>query len=395
MAPQMRERRLEVWAVAALSAGAAIMHMQGAQGAQAVSHESHRRVPFSGRDELRSGEDAGGVVKYPAESNGLPVVNVGALRSAMALGTNGSTLRIASTAAVKRALLDYGLLYIANTGMDVDRRAAALQGATQAVFNAPPETTAGLVDSSLFPPRGLTPFESESVARVLGIGNYSDHVAKYSMGNTPRNPNIWPEGDTGFQKAWETYHDEAIDVARDLLFLIARVLDLEDAAVWRPVLADTGESILRHLRYPDVAPHRTSDATANHRMPAHHDLDLITLIHQTPAQNGFVSLQGQFGDPPEWVDVPAVPDTMVVTCGEVLTVITGSQVTPAIHRVAAPSETLRIGSERSVTAMFYQPHGHVKIRPPDNTHFGVQPFPKEGLAFSEWQRFAFRNFRQG
>lgn len=154
-----------------------------------------------------------------------------------------------------------------------------------------------------------------------------------------------------------------------------------------------GESNIRHIHYPDVPPARCSDSDVPpERMAAHHDLDIFTLIHQTPCDNEFVSLQGQFGGSKDWVGVPPVPGTLVVTCGEVLSIISGGQVTATTHRVTVPPSSLSVGSARTTTALFWQPQADFKVNPPADSHFtGGYDFPEDGIRFEDWISIAFSN----
>lgn len=171
---------------------------------------------------------------------------------------------------------------------------------------------------------------------------------------------------------------------------------MKDQDAFQSIVKTEGETNIRHLWYRDVPVDRCSDNTPHpERMAAHHDLDIFTLIHQTPCDNGFVSLQGQFSESSEWVDIPALPGTLVVTCGEVLSIISGGVVQAATHRVTVPPSSLSEGSARASTALFWQPHADFKVKPPPDTDFGLLAleYPEDGLPFEEWHTLAFANLR--
>jgi deacetoxycephalosporin-C synthase len=85
------------------------------------------------------------------------------------------------------------------------------------------------------------------------------------------------------------------------------------------------------------------------RMAAHYDISTITLIHQTPCADGFVSLQCEvdvvFGH------VSTFPDALLVFCGAVATLIPQGKIKAPRHHAVAPGENECI--ESSWTPSFF------------------------------------------
>jgi isopenicillin N synthase-like dioxygenase len=120
---------------------------------------------------------------------------------------------------------------------------------------------------------------------------------------------------------------------------------------------------LRYLQYPDVPLDACADAPGNvpDRMAAHFDMDVVTLLHQTPCENGFVSLEAKIGG--EFSKVPAIRGTLVVNLGEVIRLLTGGRVKATVHRVVRPPRSQHRGSARDVVVFFQAPPLSAKLRP--------------------------------
>eukprot|EP00971_Amphidinium_carterae_P281029 5579905-Amphidinium_carterae.1 len=236
-------------------------------------------------------------------------------------------------------------MYVTNTGVDIDRLAEEVRLVTEPVMNLAPKETAALTAKGV-PISGLSRFEAESVAKATGRGSYSDLCAKWSYNHTGDLNILPPDADGSFRFAWASAHAAWDDIGMRLLSLIGEALDLTENARWQEMLADRRHmAVLRLLRYPDVSEDRASDAGGPvARLAPHHDLGVVTLLHQTPCANGFVSLQGLVEE--EWVGVPAVKDSLVVNFGEVLSMLTDGAVKATMHRVLSPSRDRLIGSAR-------------------------------------------------
>mmetsp|Transcript_28581 Transcript_28581/g.51958 ORF Transcript_28581/g.51958 Transcript_28581/m.51958 type:complete len:335 (-) Transcript_28581:177-1181(-) len=313
----------------------------------------------------------------------FPIFDLLALESATA--ANGQP-RDEALHSLRTALKEQGLLYVTNTGVNVDSLAEQVKHVTEPVMNLPPDETASLTSRGV-PMSGLSRFEAESVAKVMGKGSYSDLCAKWSYNHTGDLNVLPPDADGSFRCAWASAHAAWDDIAVRLLALIGQALDLTENARWQELFRNGQRmATLRLLRYPDVSPERASDAGGPvERMAPHHDIGVITLLHQTPCANGFVSLQGLVED--EWVGVPAVRDSLVVNFGEVLSMLTDGAVKATMHRVLSPSRDQLIGSARRSLVMFWQPPPDFIVKPLKDTTYGDTD--ATDLTFSEWFRNAF------
>jgi len=164
--------------------------------------------------------------------------------------------------------------------------------------------------------RGYSQLESESTARMFNNGNYTDYSVCYSMGLCD---NVFPSKD--FEQIWTNYFHRMYSTSQEIAKIVL------EAGV-----ADCGESIhefvkcdpvLRFRHYPEVPENRCSEYEPL-RLAPHHDRSIVTLIHQTPCANGFVSLQ--YEDRNGYLDVPFVPNTLLVMCGAVAAIVSNGKV---------------------------------------------------------------------
>ena len=235
--------------------------------------------------------------------------------------------------------------------------------------------------------RGFTSLESESTARITDTGDYTDFSMCYSMGTSQ---NLFPND--AFRETWETYFDLLNGVAKEIA---KAVLDAVDAK-----LDDNGnvdeflqcDPVLRLRYFPEVPEHRVAEKEPL-RMAPHYDISTVTLIHQTPCPNGFVSLQCEIDG--VYSDVPAVPDTLLVICGAVATLVSGGKIKAPRHHVVAPGRDKRVGSGRTSSVFF--------LRPTSNFEFDVRKARAYGLdvslkgdraTFGEWIGGNYVNIRK-
>ncbi len=119
------------------------------------------------------------------------------------------------------------------------------------------------------------------------------------------------------------------------------------------------------------------------RIAPHYDLSIITLIHQTPCPNGFVSLQAEVAG--KWVSVPSVPGTVLVLCGAVTTLATSGQVPAPRHQIAAPPASQLAGSDRTSSVFFLRPGPGFAFSVTEAKRFGFNvSLTGEHATFGEW-----------
>lgn len=225
-----------------------------------------------------------------------------------------------------------GACYLHSPGLTQTMATAIAQ--TEAQFKRPPSELARYDE--------FVGVDVERTGLIYGTPD-RDHCAKYTY--RPTNTRF---PDEAFQHEWDLRLGEMTHIA-------ARVLNQIQVkfGIIHPQWAQIFESpkIIRHLSYPDVSKDRAEGSPV--RMAAHADIGLISLIFQTPSHNGYTSLQVKVGS--DFVDVPAVRDTLVILCGQVLTCLTNGKVPAAIHRVVNPPPDHSIGSARTSTVCFFNP----------------------------------------
>lgn len=216
--------------------------------------------------------------------------------------------------------------------------------------------------------RGFLALENESTAKSTNTGVYSDYLTAFSMGD---HSNVFPNAE--FEAAWTSLYKRVSATAIRLLEIMLQMYGIKRMRY---------DNLLRCRLYPDVPKDRAAEFVPL-RVAAHNDTSLITLIHQTPCANGFVSLQGTFDG--AFVDIPTVPDTHVVQIGSVLSVLSNGRLLSAKHQIAAPPLRLIEGSARTATVFHVRPTPDELIPVATAHRLGVGDKLRGTLApFGEW-----------
>ena len=223
--------------------------------------------------------------------------------------------------------------------------------------------------------RGFSPLESESTAKATRLGTSTDYALAFSMGV---GKNLFPSND--FAMAWDRYFGGLSAVAHDVAAALFR--QTFDRKTVKSESLVSCDPVLRFRYFPEVPHNRCAEFDAC-RMAEHYDLSILTLIQQTPCENGFISLQARIDG--ALVDVPPVEGMLVVMCGAVAPLLSGGSIEVPRHRVQAPPLSLRQGSSRTSSVFF--------LRPAANFRFSVDLARKCGLdvttpgtsiTFSQW-----------
>jgi isopenicillin N synthase-like dioxygenase len=136
-------------------------------------------------------------------------------------------------------------------------------------------------------------------------------------------PNLWPEqlGD-----AWRgtmlEYLAAAGDVGRDILAALARGLELPESR-FLAARDDSQYLLMKLINY-----HPQPGGARRVGVAPHCDWSWITLLLQSDV--GGLQVRTPVG---EWLDVPPVPDTLVVNAGELVEVVAGDRLLATPHRV--------------------------------------------------------------
>lgn len=188
--------------------------------------------------------------------------------------------------------------------------------------------------------RGYTPFGRE-IAKGASAADLKEfwHVGRdlppgHPLAGPSMPPNVWPERPEGFRECFTRLFAAFDRVGAVLLSHIAVHLGL--AADWFvPAIAD-GNSVLRLLHYPPVAP-ATGGAI---RAGAHEDINLITLL--LGAEEAGLELLTREG---RWIGVNPPPGALVINIGDMLQRLTNHVLPSTTHRVRNPASA-RAGHSR-------------------------------------------------
>lgn len=222
----------------------------------------------------------------------------------------------------------FGFAVVTDHGVDaklIDQAWAA----TREFFALPVEVKARYHVAGTGGARGYTPFGIEiakdakahdqkefwHVGRDLPPGHrFRDHMPD----------NLWPSEIAGFRETLSAlYH--AFDVAGGRL-LSAIAIHLGLAPDWFDAPVENGNSVLRLLHYPPIAP----DADGI-RAGAHEDINLITLL--LGAEEAGLQLLGRDG---QWLPIFPPEGAMVINVGDMLQRLTNHRLPSTTHRVINP-----------------------------------------------------------
>ncbi|QHV99438.1 isopenicillin N synthase family oxygenase [Spirosoma endbachense] len=305
---------------------------------------------------------------------GIPVIDLAILR-----GAAGSAQRQQALDALRGAITESGFFYVKNFGISEDE-IEVISNATRSFFGQPEEYKQAFNRYKQI--RGYTGYRFESTARLFGTGQGKDLCMKYTMGpelspeevleritseediaSNAYSPNIFPDAE--FRRIWVHYYQRVHHTSLELLEAMGEALNLsaESRSVLSEALIEKSCGELRFFQYPDVPLHACADVPGNgiDRMAAHFDIDVITLLHQTPSENGFISLEAKIGE--DFVKIPAIRGTLIVNLGEVIRLLTGNLIKATVHRVVRPPQRQHLGSARDVIVFFQAPPLNARLRP--------------------------------
>lgn len=267
-------------------------------------------------------------------------------------GTAVATFSLAELRAGARAdefrgvLKNKGVFYLTEYGADDSDHRQAADVALDFFEHGSDQAKAAVTTKDPTIRRGFSKLGAESTASITDSGKYSDYSTVYSMGTSG---NLFPQA--RFEQVWSGYFDLLHRIGNEVATAVLKAASpLADAEV-DGLLGDC-EPILRFRSFPEVPEDRVAEQEPL-RMAPHYDLSIITLIHQRPCPNGFVSLQAELDG--TLVDLPAVEGAVLVLCGAVATLAAGGNVAAPRHHVGAPPAAKRLGSNRSSSVFFLRP----------------------------------------
>jgi len=190
--------------------------------------------------------------------------------------------------------------------------------------------------------RGYTPFGVETAKGALhhDLKEFWHVGRELPTGHRYRRympANLWVGEIEGFRESilglWEAFDA----LGRRLLSAIALHLGLP--GTWFDDKVAEGNSVLRVIRYPPVAPGATGQ-----RAGAHEDINVITLL--LGAEEAGLQLLDRDG---RWLDVNPEPGALVCNVGDMLARLTNHVLPSTTHRVVNPAP------ERAAHARFAMP----------------------------------------
>jgi isopenicillin N synthase-like dioxygenase len=232
----------------------------------------------------------------------------------------------------------------------------AVHGAARAFFDLPIAEKRSVARPRPEQNRGFIGKGDETLARLAGQATAPDDKEVFSIGPLDVGtgayfssaaayphfaPNLWPERPAELRPAMETYWTRATALAKRLMSLSARALDLP-SDFFEPATTQH-ISMLRLIDYPAQ---RAALEPGQLRAGEHTDLNMLTLVAATTDEGG-IEVRRRDGT---WVKVPYRPDAIAVNIGDALMRWTNDRWVSTPHRVAnAPG-----GVRRQATAFFFQ-----------------------------------------
>ncbi|CAH2070026.1 unnamed protein product [Thlaspi arvense] len=188
---------------------------------------------------------------------------------------------------------------------------------------------------------------------------------------------FWPEIPTGFR---ETLHEYTmkLNILRDQLFKgMARSLELEDNCF----VEMCGENSIMDIRFNMYPPCPRPDKVIGSR--PHTDGSAVTLLLPDKNVGGL-----QFLKDGNWYEAPIIPDTILVTVGDVLEIMSNGVYKSPIHRVVTNTE-----KERISVATFCFPHAEQVIQPVDG--LVSEATPRLYKTIKNYAEIYFKYYHQG
>jgi isopenicillin N synthase-like dioxygenase len=262
---------------------------------------------------------------------------------------SGDSRRVADE--VGASCRELGFLTVIEHGVpeDVIGRTARV---ARTFFDLPDREKRTLADGD--PREGLPayrPLRSESLAASLDRAAPGD--LKESLDWGPAVPGYgWPERPPELRAAFEDYFSALAGLGARLRRLFALALDLPED--WfEPQFRDHSSS-MRVVNYP---PPEGTVEPGQLRAGAHTDYGCMTILRTEDAPGG-LQVQTRDGD---WLDVRAVPGSLVVNLGDMMARWTNDRWTATLHRVVVPPADLATTSRRQTIVFFHDPRGDAVI----------------------------------
>ncbi len=177
--------------------------------------------------------------------------------------------------------------------------------------------------------------------------------------------NLWPSNPPDFREIYADYFHRMESLALDVMHIFAAALNLP--INFFDTKLDRHISILRANYYPKLSrPPRERQL----RGGEHTDYTAFTILWQERIPTVGLQARGAGG---EWLDVPAIDDTMVINIGDSLMRWTNDKWISTQHRVVNPPFEIARDHDRLSLVYFVQPNYDAEIRCIESCHSADQP----------------------
>lgn len=166
--------------------------------------------------------------------------------------------------------------------------------------------------------------------------------------------NQWPGTPAKMRALYEDYYAKMENLASDIMHIFAMALGIQPEYFDNTI--DKHISILRANYYPRmIKPPRTNQL----RGGSHTDYTAFTILWAENTGAAGLQAQSQTG---EWLDVPAIDDTLVINIGDSLMRWTNDKWISTQHRVVNPPYEIAREKDRLSLAYFVQPNYDAEIK---------------------------------
>lgn len=278
----------------------------------------------------------------------IPVVSL----KSFTHGTSNDKDRFVST--VGSALTDLGFFSVEDHGVDMRLIDKAYSIAAE-FYELPVEKKKRYENLAIKGQRGYTSFGREHAkdAKAADLKEFW-HVGRDLPPGHELNKvypeNIWPSEIPEFKTVFLELYRQIEDCAMTLLEACA--LYIGESRDRFTSIAENGNSILRVIHYPPVAPDRDP---ASIRAGAHEDINLITLLCEATA--GGLELLQRDGT---WRQIHALKGQIVCDTGDMIQNLTNGVLRSTTHRVVNPDNSRE---RRFSMPFFVHPRSEASLNP--------------------------------
>ncbi|MDA0900252.1 MAG: isopenicillin N synthase family oxygenase [Proteobacteria bacterium] len=254
-----------------------------------------------------------------------------------------------SIAALKAALEEHGFFSINNHGVS-DELLTKCYCLSEAFFNLPQDIKNNYHHKNLKGSRGYTPVGIETAVgeTVPDQKEFWHHGPIVNDSFDSRiEKNISVSEINHFNNQFDLLFNQLNSLGLKVLSSIAIILDKEPTFFnsW----VSKGNSILRLIHYPPV-----EDQSNILRARAHEDINLITLL--VGAEESGLEIQNSDGD---WVPIEAKSKSIVCNIGDMMQLVTRSQLKSTTHRVV--DNNVGSSSSRYSMPFFLHPSPEIEL----------------------------------